>query len=140
MDVDNNLSEVLSLDNYQPSEFLSKLCRKVSKANSETIYWYYEFGLAITVRLNELIGNGQKKVRETLNNEVLSYFFHFSPQTTLATVKDRMKKGRNMYDLFSVIGAFRIYRICIFFANEVSSFTKDEITFIKSKVTNPGTP
>jgi len=61
MNIDNNSSEVLSLDNYQPSEVLSKLCRKVSRADSETIYWYYEFGLAITIRLNELIENGQKK-------------------------------------------------------------------------------
>ena len=130
--------EVLSLDNYQPSEFLFKLCQKVSKADSETIYWYYEFGLAITIYLNELIGNEQKRARETLNNEVLSYFSHFSPQTTLATVKDRIKKDKNMYNLFSIIGAFRIHRICTFSANEILSFTKDEITFIKSKVTNLG--
>jgi len=84
MDVDNNLSEVLSLDNYQPSEFLFKLCWKVSRADFKTIYWYYEFGLAITIHLNELIENGQKKMREMLNNEVLSYFFYFLPQTTLA--------------------------------------------------------
>ena len=49
-----------------------------------------------------------------------------------------MKKGRNMYDLFSVIGTFRIHRICTFFVNKVLSFIKDEITFIKLKVTNPG--
>ena len=58
MDIDNNPLEILSLNNYQPFEFLSKLCRKVSKADSETIYWYYEFGLTITIRLNELIENG----------------------------------------------------------------------------------
>ncbi len=51
-----------------------------------------------------------------------------------------MKKDRNIYDFFSVIGAFRIHRICTFSANEVLSFMKDEITFIKSKVTNPKMP
>ncbi|CAG8612746.1 7826_t:CDS:2, partial [Acaulospora morrowiae] len=61
MEVDNDSSEVLSPDNYRPFEFLRKLCRKIGKADSETIYWYYEFGLALTIRINELVENGQKR-------------------------------------------------------------------------------
>ncbi|CAG8726727.1 7195_t:CDS:1, partial [Acaulospora colombiana] len=39
--------------------------------HSETIYWYYEFGLALTIRLNELLENGQKRVQKRLNDKFI---------------------------------------------------------------------
>ncbi|CAI2192482.1 16457_t:CDS:2 [Funneliformis geosporum] len=71
-------------DNYHPLSFLRKICRKVGKADSQIIYCYYEFGLALTIRLNELIKKWQKKMRKKLNDEVHK---HFPPGTTLATVR-----------------------------------------------------
>ena len=60
MEIDSNSSEVIPQD--QPSVILRKLSRRVGKADSNAIYCYYEFGLALTLRLNELIGKGQKRV------------------------------------------------------------------------------
>ncbi|CAI2193769.1 8782_t:CDS:2 [Funneliformis geosporum] len=54
------------------------------EADSQIIYCYYEFGLALTIRLNELIKKWQKKMRKKLNDEVHK---HFPPGTTLATVR-----------------------------------------------------
>src|SRR4051794_36435470 len=71
MEIDSNLSEVIPQD--QPSVILRKLSQRVSKANFNAIYCYYEFGLALTLRLNELIGKGQKKAQHALNKEVQSY-------------------------------------------------------------------
>jgi len=60
MEIDSNSSEVIPQD--QPSTILRKLSRKVGKADSYAIYCYYEFGLAVINRLNELIEQGQKRV------------------------------------------------------------------------------
>src|SRR5204862_7327319 len=51
MEIVSNLSEVIPQD--QLSVILQKLFRRVSKADSNAIYCYYEFGLALTLRLNE---------------------------------------------------------------------------------------
>ncbi|CAI2196859.1 220_t:CDS:1, partial [Funneliformis geosporum] len=53
MYIDNNSSKVILQD--QPIELLCKLSQKVGKANSHAIYYYYEFGLAVIILLNELI-------------------------------------------------------------------------------------
>ncbi|RIA99397.1 hypothetical protein C1645_730852 [Glomus cerebriforme] len=109
MDVNNDPSEVpeaFSHNNYRPSEFLRKLCRKVGKSDSHTIYSYYEFGLELTIRLNEYIEKGQKKPRNKLNKEVQGYF---PLSTPLTIVKDKMKRARKMYDLFSAIDVSRIH-------------------------------
>ena len=50
MEIDSNLSEIIPQD--QPSVILRKLSRRVGKADSNAIYCYYEFGLAIINRLN----------------------------------------------------------------------------------------
>ncbi|RHZ72515.1 hypothetical protein Glove_242g97 [Diversispora epigaea] len=73
---DHNMEQPERLKDMRREEKLLALylCRKIGKADSETIYWYYEFGLALTIRLNELIENGQKRVRKKLNDEVHRHF------------------------------------------------------------------
>ena len=56
MKIDSNSSKVIPQD--QLSTILWKLSQKIGKADSYAIYYYYEFGLAVINRLNELIKQG----------------------------------------------------------------------------------
>ena len=94
MEIDSNSSEVIPQD--QPSTILRKLSRKVGKADSYAIYCYYEFGLAVINRLNELIEQGQKRARNKLNTEIQRYL---PAGTSLAVAKDKIKKARKMVDI-----------------------------------------
>ncbi|CAG8708198.1 8905_t:CDS:2, partial [Funneliformis caledonium] len=98
MEIDSNSSEVIPQD--QPSTILRKLSRKVSKADSYAIYCYYEFGLAVINRLNELIEQGQKRARNKLNTKVQKYL---PAGTSLVVAKDKIKKARKMVDIFGPI-------------------------------------
>jgi hypothetical protein len=135
MEIDSNSSEVIPQD--QPSTILQKLSRKVGKADSHAIYCYYEFGLAVIIRLNELIEQGQKRARHKLNTEVQRYL---PAGTSLAVAKDKIKKGRKMVDIFGPIGPFRIHYVRSFSVDQLSYFKEDDINFIKAKLPNPGTP
>jgi len=135
MEIDSNSSEVIPQD--QPSTILRKLSRKVGKADSYAIYCYYEFGLAVINRLNELIEQGQKRARNKLNTEVQRYL---PAGTSLAMAKDKIKKARKMVDIFGPIGPFRIHYIRSFSVDQLSYFKEDDINFIKAKLPNPGMP
>jgi hypothetical protein len=135
MEIDSNSSEVIPQD--QPSTILLKLSRKVGKADSYAIYCYYEFGLAVINRLNELIEKGQKRARNKLNTEVQRYL---PAGTSLAVAKDKIKKGRKMVDIFGPIGPFRIHYVRSFSVDQLLFFKEDDINFIKAKLPNPGTP
>ena len=115
---------------------LQKLSWRVGKADSNAIYCYYEFGLALTLRLNELIGKGKKRAQHTLNKEVQSYL---PAGTSLAVAKDKIKKARKMVKLFSDDPS-RIQFIRSFSVDQLSTFNEDDINFIKSKLPKPGTP
>src|SRR3954471_15786151 len=111
MKIDSNSSEVILQD--QPSVILQKLSRRIGKADSNAIYCYYEFGLALTLRLNELIEKGQKRVQHALNKEVQSYL---PPGTSLAVAKDKIKKARKMVKLF-IDNSSRIQLVRLFSVN-----------------------
>ena len=115
---------------------LQKLSRKVSKADSYAIYCYYEFGLAVINRLNELIEQGQKRARHKLNTEVQRYL---PAGTSLAVAKDKIKKARKMVKIFSDDPS-RIQFVRSFSVDQLSYFKEDDINFIKAKLPNPGTP
>ena len=134
MEIDSNSSEVIPQD--QPSVILRKLSRRVGKADSNAIYCYYEFGLAVINRLNELIEKGQKRARNKLNTEVQRYL---PAGTSLAVAKDKIKKARKMVKLFSDDPS-RIQFIHSFSVDQLSIFNEDDINFIKSKLPKPGTP
>ena len=108
MEIDSNSSEVIPQD--QPSVILRKLSQRVGKADSNAIYCYYEFGLAVTLRLNELIGKGQKRAQHALNKEVQNYL---PLGTSLAMVKDKIKKAKKMVKLF-IDDLFRIQFVYLF--------------------------
>ncbi|GBB83675.1 hypothetical protein RclHR1_10370012 [Rhizophagus clarus] len=109
MEIDSNSLEITLQD--QPSTILQKLSQKVGKADSYAIYCYYEFGLAVINRLNELLEQGQKRARHKLNTEVQRYL---PAGTFLAVAKDTIKKSRKMVDIFGPIGPFRIHYVCLF--------------------------
>ena len=135
MEIDSNSSEVIPQD--QPSTILQKLSWKVGKADSNVIYCYYKFGLTLTLRLNELIGKGQKRAWNKLNTEVQRYL---PAGTSLAVAKDKIKKARKMVDIFGPIGPFRIHYVRSFSVDQLSYFKEDDINFIKAKLPNPGMP
>ncbi len=135
MEIDSNSSEVIPQD--QPSTILWKLSWKVGKADSYAIYCYYEFGLAVINRLNELIEQRQKRARNKLNMEVQRYL---PAGTSLAMAKDKIKKSRKMVNLFDPIGLFRIHYVRSFSVDQLSYFKEDDINFIKAKLPNPRTP
>ena len=132
MEIDSNSSEVIPQD--QPSTILRKLSRKVGKADSYAIYCYYEFGLAVINRLNELIEQGQKRARNKLNTEVQRYL---PAGTSLAVAKDKIKKARKMVKLFSDDPS-RIQLVHSFSVDQLSTFNEDDINFIKAKLPNSG--
>ncbi|RHZ69852.1 hypothetical protein Glove_277g10 [Diversispora epigaea] len=107
---------------------LRNVCRKLGKNESQNIYCYFEFGKAIVIRLNELLEKGQKKPREKLNQEIHKYF---PDGTSLILVKKKIEKARKIYDLFSVIGESKIRRVRLFSIDSISSFTIDELNYIK---------
>ncbi|CAG8545123.1 11841_t:CDS:1 [Ambispora gerdemannii] len=134
MKIDSNSSEIIPQD--QLSTILQKLSRRVSKTDSNTIYCYYEFGLALTLHLNELIGKWQKRAQYILNKEVQNYL---PPGTSLAVAKDKIKKARKMVKLF-IDDPSRIQFVRSFPVNQLLTFNEDDINFIKSKLPKPGTP
>ena len=133
MEIDSNSSEVIPQD--QPSVILRKLSRRVSKTDSNAIYCYYEFDLALILRLNELIRKGQKRTQYTLNMKVQRYL---PAGIFLAVAKDKIKKVRKMVKIFSDDPS-RIQFVCSFSVNQLSTFNEDDINFIKSKLPKPGT-
>jgi hypothetical protein len=50
---DNIPLENFPQDNLQPSDLLRKVCRKLSKIESQTIRSYYEFGLALLLLITD---------------------------------------------------------------------------------------
>ncbi|CAG8683566.1 2897_t:CDS:2 [Funneliformis mosseae] len=87
-------TEVIEID----SNSSEAIHQKVSKADSNIIYCYYEFGLTLTLRLNELIGKGQKRVQHTLNMKIQRYL---PAGTSLAMTKNKIKKVKKMVKIFS---------------------------------------
>ncbi|CAI2185915.1 15443_t:CDS:2 [Funneliformis geosporum] len=124
-------------DSDQLSMILRKLYQKISKTDFYAIYCYYEFGLAVINRLNELIEKEQKKARNKLNMKVQRYL---PADTSLVVAKDKIKKAKKIIDIFGSIGLFRIYYVCLFSIDQLSYFKEDDINFIKAKLPNPETP
>jgi len=59
MNDDNILLENFPQD--KPFDLFRKVYQKFSKTEFHTIHFYYEFGLALTIHLNKLIKNRQKR-------------------------------------------------------------------------------
>ncbi|CAI2186139.1 6964_t:CDS:2, partial [Funneliformis geosporum] len=87
-------------DSDQLSMILRKLYQKISKTDFYAIYCYYEFGLAVINRLNELIEKEQKKARNKLNMKVQRYL---PADTSLVVAKDKIKKAKKIIDIFGSI-------------------------------------
>ncbi|CAG8612748.1 8985_t:CDS:2 [Funneliformis caledonium] len=125
--------ERLSAFVHEVSTEVIEIDSNSSEADSNVIYCYYKFDLILTVRFNELIEKGQKRVQHTLNMKVQRYL---PAGTSLAVAKDKIKKARKMVKIFSD-NPSKIQFVCLFSVDQLSTFNEVDINFIKSKLPKP---